>query len=332
MAVDNVDLELAPGEIVSVLGPSGCGKTSLLRLIAGFEQVDSGEILINGALESSASVHKAPDHRHLGMVFQEYALFPHMTVAQNITFGLKKMAADDRKRRLGEMLELVDLTSLEKRYPHELSGGQQQRVALARTLAPSPIAVLLDEPFSNLDAEMRSVMRSDVESILRSHEIGTIFVTHDRDEAFTMADRVGVMRNGKMDQIDSPEAVYQNPISLEVARLTGTCDFIPGVSGPANVVTEIGTFPSVCGADSLASGIPVEVLVRPDDFRVAPDPNGKCTVKSREFRGDETVLTIETSSGALIRCRQRTTAFMSLGASVTLIPSKDVPFVVYHRE
>ena len=207
-AVEGLSFALQPGEILSILGPSGSGKTTVLRLIAGFESPDRGEIQIQGRVVSGPAVHVPPNRRNVGMVFQEYALFPHLTVAQNVSFGLRRMSRQERGRRLAEVLALARLGGLEERYPHELSGGQQQRVALARTIAPRPVTVLLDEPFSNLDAGMRRRLRQEVTDILRAHTIATVFVTHDREEAFAMADRIGVMNDGHLEQLDTPDRIY----------------------------------------------------------------------------------------------------------------------------
>ena len=226
-AVEGLSFALQPGEILSILGPSGSGKTTVLRLIAGFESPDRGEIRIQGRVVSGAAVHVPPNRRNVGMVFQEYALFPHLTVAQNVSFGLRRMSREEREQRLAEVLALAGLDGLEQRYPHELSGGQQQRVALARTIAPRPITVLLDEPFSNLDAGMRRRLRQEVADILRAHTIATVFVTHDREEAFAMADRVAVMNEGHLEQLDTPDRIYHAPATPFVAQLAGTCDFLP---------------------------------------------------------------------------------------------------------
>ena len=228
LAVDDVSFRLMPGEVLSILGASGCGKTTLLRIIAGFEGLDDGEVRLQAGLVSDSDHYVPPERRNVGMVFQEYALFPHLTVAENVAFGLHGMSKGEQRSRTQDALDLVRLNGYESRYPHELSGGQQQRVALARTLAPSPIAVLLDEPFSNLDAGMRLEVRQEVEAILRSKGVATIFVTHDREEAFAFADRVGVMSRGRLEQIDAPYALYQAPVSPEVARIVGDCDFLQG--------------------------------------------------------------------------------------------------------
>ena len=331
LAVANASLEVAPGETLSILGPSGCGKTTLLRLIAGFDVPDSGEIGLQGRLVSGRWFNEPPDRRNVGMVFQEYALFPHMTVAQNVAFGLHKLSAGERRLRLAEVMDLVDLKGLEDRHPYELSGGQQQRVALARTLAPHPIAVLLDEPFSNLDAGMRRDMRQEVESILREYGIAAVFVTHDREEAFAMADRVGVMRAGRLDQVDKPEVIYHSPATPFVARMAGTCDFLSGEARGVMAITEIGTLSCTSSNGLLAEGTRVDLLVRPDDFRIEPDPEGAYTIRSREFRGDETILVVALPSGTTLRCRQRYYSTVAAGTRVTLAPENPRPFPAFKR-
>ena len=331
VAVEGLSFSLEPGEILSILGPSGCGKTTMLRLVAGFDSPDAGEIAIQGRLVAGRSVYVPPDCRNVGMVFQEYALFPHLSVAQNVSFGLHRLSDSERRQRLTEVIELVRLTGLEERYPHELSGGQQQRVALARTLAPRPIAVLLDEPFSNLDAAMRASMRQEVESILRQNGIATVFVTHDREEAFAMADRLGVMRDGAIEQLDTPDAIYHSPATPFVASLTGTSDLLSGDLREGLVVTELGSLPWTGGDGAISEGASVDLLVHGDDFQVVADPEGRCVVRAREFRGDETMLTVELPSGATLRCRQRSHSTLTPGTTVTLTPEKAAPFVAFRR-
>ena len=336
VAVENASISVGAGEIVSVLGPSGCGKTTLLRLIAGFEQVDDGVISISGRRVSEPGVHTPPEARRVGMVFQDYALFPHLTVASNVGFGLDRMSRSERNERVADILALVGLGDLGRRYPHELSGGQQQRVAVGRTLAPSPVAVLLDEPFSNLDAGMRAEIRGLVERILRDRGVATVIVTHDREEAFAMADKVAVMDAGRIEQIDSPGAIFRSPASPFVARMTGTADFLPGVIVDGRVVTEVGKLQWAgpragvpTAGPQLGEGSTVDVLVRPDDFLVLPNPGASPKVVAREYRGDAVIVVVELTSGATIRCRQGPYSDLPVGTPVDLAPSRTVPFVAF---
>ena len=328
-AVDRASFALYPGEILSILGPSGCGKTTTLRLIAGFERPDEGEVRIRGGVVSGPSVHVPPDRRNVGMVFQEYALFPHKTVAENVTFGLHRLAAHERERRLAEVIDLVRLNGLEGRYPHELSGGQQQRVALARTIAPRPIAVLLDEPFSNLDVAMRREMRRELVGILRENSIATIFVTHDREEAFAIADRIGVMRDGRLEQMDAPDVIYHSPATPFVAKMAGTSDFIAAEVHDGLAVTEVGRLPFTSSNGILSNGSRMVLLVHLDDFQVIPHDDGPSTVRAREFLGDSTVLEIELPSGATLRCRQRSYSPLATGARVALVPVAARAFLAF---
>ena len=221
------------------------------------------------------------------------------------------------------------LGGLEDRYPHELSGGQQQRVAVARTIAPRPIAVLLDEPFSNLDVGMRRELRRELMGILRENGIATIFVTHDREEAFAIADRIGVMRDGRLEQMGTPDVVYRMPATPFVAKMAGTSDFISGEIRDGLAVTELGRFPFTSSNGALDDGARVMLLVHPDDFQVVPHPEGPSIVRAREFLGDATVVDVEMPSGATLRCRQRSHSTLSLGAQVTLIPVTGKAFLAF---
>lgn len=329
VALDEVSLRLMPGEVLSILGASGCGKTTLLRVIAGFEAVDGGELYLQSSLVSDVEHHQPPERRNIGMVFQEYALFPHLTVAQNVAFGLHGMSKDEQRHRTQDALELVRLDTLHARYPHELSGGQQQRVALARTLAPSPIAVLLDEPFSNLDAGMRQDVRQEVEAILRGKGIAAMFVTHDREEAFAFADRVGVMSAGRLEQVDTPGELYRAPIRPEVARIVGDCDFLAGVAHGKVAQTEIGNLPVVCNSGSVADGTELMLMVRPQDMVAKPSATGDCVVVATEYRGGETMLTVEMPSGGTLRCRQVGFSDLAKGTLVTFAPRASTPFLAF---
>ncbi len=333
VAIDRVSFVLAPGEILSVLGPSGCGKTTLLRTIAGFETLERGEIRIQERLVSSPAVHVPPERRQVGMVFQDYSLFSHLTVVQNVRFGLGRLSRQDRQHRVAEVLDLARLTGLEDRYSHELSGGQQQRVALARTLAPRPVTVLLDEPFSNVDAAMRAEMRLEVEQILRENQVTTVLVTHNREEAFAIADRIAVMRDGALDQIDTPEALFNAPSTRFVARMTGISDFLPGRAGSdGRVFTELGDLPYRAGDSEIAAGSAIDLLVHADDFQVLVDPYGRSAVAAREFRGDEVLLAVRVPSGDTIRCRQHHGSTLPTGTNVTLVPTRVEPFLAFVRE
>jgi len=316
-AVSGLSFGLGPGEILALLGPSGCGKTTTLRLIAGFEVPDEGQITIGDRVVANAAAGRAiavpPEDRGVGVVFQDYALFPHLTVEENVAFGLDRLARPVRHARVAEILRLVDLEPLGRRYPHELSGGQQQRVALARALAPAPALMLLDEPFSNLDADLRNQMREEVEKVLRSTGTAAIFVTHDQEEAFTIADRVGVLDQGRLEQLAPPEIVYHQPATAFVAQFVGAADFLPGVVTPEGMVTEIGVFPDPAGR---AVGEKVKVMIRPDDVTFSVADDGTAVILKRSFRGSETLYSLALPSGRHVYSSQASAAGFSPGLRV----------------
>ena len=269
--ISNLDLQLFSGQILSILGSSGCGKTTLLRLISGLEELDRGEIFLNGKLVSQNGFNVPPNKRNIGMVFQNYSLFPHMDVYNNIAFGLSNLDKKDRNSRVKEVLEITRLEKFENRYPQELSGGQQQRVALARTLAPKPTIMLLDEPFSNLDAFTRSAMLTDIQKIIRDSKVSTILVTHDREEAFATSDYLAIMVDGKIVQFDKPNKVVQSPINKEVASLVLNCSFLSGSIKNGVLNTSLGNFSfKTIGLKNsqIIDGKDVNVLIRPEDFSV----------------------------------------------------------------
>ena len=299
-AVNDASLTVDQGEFIALLGPSGCGKTTTLRLIAGFERVDAGAIEIDGALVASNSVHLQPERRRVGMVFQEYALFPHVSVLANIEFGLRRMTAGDKSVRTGEILELTGLAGLERRMPHELSGGQQQRVALARALAPNPALILLDEPFSNLDAGLRARVRAEVGEILHAAETTAIFVTHDQEEALSLVDRVAVMLNGNVKQVASPQELYTNPATRSVAEFIGDANFLPGVGKGDTIECELG----VLAARKQIRG-PVDILLRPENIELVAAQPGLPAARVRHslFFGHDQLITVQLPTGTFLSAR-----------------------------
>jgi iron(III) transport system ATP-binding protein len=312
-AVDGLTVEVNPGEILALLGPSGCGKTTTLRLIAGFEAPDAGSVVIRGEAMAGPGRSRPPEERGVGIVFQDYALFPHLTVRDNVGFGLRRLDRTARSERITQTLKLVGLDTFAERYPHELSGGQQQRVALARALAPAPALLLLDEPFSNLDADLRAQMREEVEKILRNTGTTAVFVTHDQEEAFTLADRVGVLNQGRLEQIDTPEQIYHHPTTRFVAEFVGAADFLPGLVTAEGIVTELGVFTNTDGREV---GEKVEVMIRPDDVTFLPRRNGQSTIVIRYFRGSENLYCIRLPSGHRVHSSQSSSTFFPPGTRV----------------
>ena len=301
-AVAGVGLEIGAGEVCALLGPSGCGKTTTLRLIAGLELPDAGRVVLGDRTLNGARAFVAPEKRRVGMVFQDYALFPHLDVAGNVAYGLGRSPDPKRVR---EVLALVGLEADSARPVHELSGGQQQRVALARALAPTPELILLDEPFSNLDAGLRDRLRRDVRGILERSGVTALFVTHDQEEALSLADRVAVMREGRVVQVGSPEEVYGRPADHWVARFLGEAEFLPATIGEGYVECELGRFTIDPGFDG-----PAEVVVRPESIAVGAGPTPRGTqgpegvVVERTFYGHDQIVRVELDSGVSIRSRR----------------------------
>jgi iron(III) transport system ATP-binding protein len=310
LAVDGASLCVDRGSVLALLGPSGCGKTTLLRLIAGFERPDAGTVGVAGREVAGPHVWVPPERRRVGMVFQDYALFPHLTVAENVGFGLQRAA---RSRRVPALLAVVDLCGLGERYPHELSGGQQQRVALARALAPAPDLVLLDEPWSNVDPQLRDELRQEVRSILRPLGVTVVLVTHDREEAFSIADRVALVRAGTVVQEGAPEELYFSPASRWAAEFVGAGNVLPGSIDGGLVHTILGAFP----ANGVNGERAVEVLVRPELLELRPDPAGSAEVVGREFRGHDVFYRIRLEGAELVSQRP-STEIVPLGSRVSI--------------
>ncbi len=323
IAVDDVTLDVPRGEILALLGPSGCGKTTFLRLIAGFERPDHGRILLGDRPVASGATFVAPEKRRVGVVFQDYALFPHLCVADNVGFGIK---GPDCNTRIRDVLHLVGLSGQADRFPHELSGGQQQRVALARALAPRPDLILLDEPFSNLDATLRQRVRTEVRDILRRAEATAIFVTHDQEEALSLADRVAIMADGRLRQIATPELVYTRPADLFVAAFVGRANLVGGVVTGGHVVCPLGTFrPLTSPSDG-----EVTLVIRPESLHLRADPDGDAVVQSSTYYGHDQAVKVTLSDGEIVDARTGTSRFFDTGdrVSITVVPDEVLAFPV----
>jgi iron(III) transport system ATP-binding protein len=327
-AVEGVSLAVIKGEILSVIGPSGCGKTTLLRLVAGFERPDAGQVCIGGRLVAAPGIHTPPEKRKAGMVFQSYALFPHLNVAGNVGYGLDGVRGPERGRQIRHSLRLVGLLDEQHRLPHELSGGQQQRVALARALAPNPAVVLLDEPFSNLDASLRRVMRDEVRAILRTSGATAVFVTHDQEEALFMGDRIAVMHAGRLEQVGTPEEIFHTPETRFVAEFMGNTDFLPGEVAPEGILTEVGLIAQRVG---LPAGAAVELAVRADDVSLERDRAGQGLVLARQFLGAQNVYRVRLPSGRLLHSLQPHTLIWPPGTPVTVRADAGHPLAVFHQ-
>ena len=297
---ENLSFGVEEGEIGCLLGPSGCGKTTVLRLIAGFERPSQGEIRIRDKLLADTRTSTPPEQRRIGLVFQDYALFPHLTVAKNVAFGLRHLSATEAASQTREMLALVRLAGEAERYPHEISGGQRQRVALVRALAPRPDLLLLDEPFSNLDIELREKLGLEVRTLLRQLSTPALLVTHDQHEAFSIADKIGVMNEGKILQWDSAYNLYHRPATRFVADFVGQGVLMRGiVVDDDRIDTELGLLPH-CPGCALQTGENVEVLLRPDDILHDDDSLRQAEVLHKAFRGADILYTLKLPSGSKV--------------------------------
>ncbi len=316
-AVNGASLEVETGTLLALLGPSGCGKTTLLRLIAGLDRPHAGIIEVDGRVVESTAEHVPPERREVGLVFQEYALFPHLSVADNVAFGLSR--GPDQAGRVAEMLGQVGLDGLGTRMPHELSGGQQQRVALARALAPGPRLIMLDEPFSNLDPALREGVRREVRRVLRAAEATAIVVTHDQEEALSLADEVAVMMDGRILQQAPPAELYRRPASRRVAEFIGDINVIEGRAIGRAVVCDLGT---ISVLDDLYG--PADVLIRPEALQLTEDLGGQAVQVGRSFFGHDQMINLRFDSGLRLSSRVGPTFTFRRGSRVRVQLSGDV--------
>jgi iron(III) transport system ATP-binding protein len=316
-AVDRVALDVDRGHTLALLGPSGCGKTTLLRLIAGFEGADAGEVRLDGRLLTGRGAFVPPEKRQVGLVFQDYALFPHLDVASNVAFGMRRDGP--RRARIDAMLELVGLSGYGHRMPHELSGGQQQRVALARTLASQPKLILLDEPFSNLDPSMRARVRTEVRRLIESLGTTAVFVTHDQEEALSVSARVAVMLHGQIVQMGSPGEVYRHPASREVAEFLGDANILAGEARHGIVTFELGM-----ASEGEERAGDVQVMVRPEDLSIVSCGGRSGIVVESEYYGHDQMITVRLDSGTIVRVRDLPGRMVTAGEQVEVALRGDV--------
>lgn len=325
--VKDVSLQVGPGELVCLLGPSGCGKTTTLRIAAGLEPVRHGRVTLNGRLVSGDGVHVPPEDRQVGFLFQDYALFPHLDVRANVEFGLDALPRPERKRRALEMLAQVGMADYAQAWPHHLSGGQQQRVGLARALAPRPGLMLLDEPFSGLDKRLRDQIRDETLHVLKASRVATLMVTHDPEEAMFMADRIAVMRGGRIVQLDQPAALYRQPVDSFVASFFGEVNVLAATVQGGAAHTPLGRF----AAPGLADGTAVEVVIRPEGLSVHPAAEGIAVVRTARLLGRASLLHLGVQAPGQppchLHCRQHGGSVPAEGSRVALSLDPDQVFV-----
>ena len=335
-AVESLSLSVHEGELLTLLGPSGCGKTTTLRLLAGLERPDAGTISVRGDVVAGEGVFVQPDDRDIGLIFQDFALFPHLSVGENVAYGIRHRSDDEIDQRVGELLDLVNLSGYRDHAPDALSGGQRQRVALARSLAPEPDVLLLDEPFSNLDVGLRREMREEVRRILKEAGVTAISVTHDQEEALSISDRVAVVHEGRVEQVGRPETVFQNPESRFVAEFLGEAGFLSARVDGERLETPLGPFDAalLAGGGSAYDGAAVDVLVRPDDLRAVPaeteDADGR--IVSRQYTGPSFVYRVELSSGDVVGCEHNHDDRFRLDEPVKVTLTADHPLAWFPAE
>jgi iron(III) transport system ATP-binding protein len=321
--VKNLSLSLDKGTIGCLLGPSGCGKTTILRVIAGFEGIDAGEIRINDLIVSGRHILVPPEQRRIGMVFQDYALFPHLSVKDNVAFGLRNINGKKKEKRIDELLHLVRLVDAAQKFPHEISGGQQQRVALARALAPEPDLLLLDEPFSSLDVTLREQLSTEVREILKEQATTALMVTHNQHEAFAVSDEIGVIQDGKLVQWGTGHNLYHRPASNWVADFVGDGVLLPGlVLDDRRVETGLGIlegqFKYPC-----QNGCPADVLIRPEDIIHDDASSFKAKILKKHFRGANIIYTLQLPSKDVVLALVPSTCQHDVGHSIGIIPKVD---------
>ncbi|WP_121820799.1 ABC transporter ATP-binding protein [Halostella salina] len=341
-AVEDLSLSVGEGEVLTLLGPSGCGKTTTLRLIGGLERPDDGTIeLGDSVIADAGDTFVPPEERGIGLVFQDFALFPHLTAAENIGFGIAEWPESERQARIEEMLDLIGMSDHGDDRPGELSGGQKQRVALARSLAPEPDVLLLDEPLSNLDVSLRVSMREEIRRIIDETDVTAIWVTHDQEEALSVADRVGVMHDGELQQVGRPEKVFELPASRFVASFLGRAGFLSATVEDDVLATDVGDIDAdaLVGAERsdwevLPDEATVDVLVRPDDLRVTPTTPEEAdgTITRRQYQGPSFIYRVETEGGDTIQCLHSHTEVFDVGKSVSVDLVANHPLVWFPAE